>query len=128
MATSHKGYRFSEETLNQIEWLARRKKATATDVIREAVDQVYKDEWAKIPKALLVDKGDHYELMAKGEYLIGVSKEFPKNLPAEFRDQLFQGEAGLGDVILYFMLGAVKGKEDMIVNPDAWEKLTDLQL
>jgi hypothetical protein len=36
--------------------------------------------------------------------------------------------AGLDDVILFFLLGTVKGKKDMIVNPVAWEKLANLSL
>lgn len=126
--TTRKGYRFSDETITQLTWLAKHLDISETEVIRGAVAERFRQEWDKLPKAQLVDQGEHYDLVAQGRVLIQIARDVVDRFPESFRQQLVDGTADLGDVIVYFPLVAANVGKEMFVNPQAMETTLSLSL
>lgn len=124
--TNRKGYRFSDETVTQLNWLTKHLDTTETEVIRVSVAEKFKREWEKLPKAQLVDNGDHYDLVAQGRVLVQIAGEVVDRFPDKFKQQLFEGTADLGDVIVYLPLIAASVGESMFVDQDAMENIISM--
>jgi len=119
---NRKGYRFSDETVTQLNWLTKHLDTNETEVIRVSVAEKFNREWEKLPKAQLVDNGDHYDLVAQGRVLVQIAGEVVDRFPDKFAQQLFDGTADLGDVIVYLPLIAASVGEGMFVDHQAMEK------
>jgi hypothetical protein len=102
-----KSFRLSEETEAQIFWLANRKQISATDVIREAVAEMYRRELERLPKLTLKDD----IIFVSGKPLIRCSPALIETFPEDLLQNLKQGTADPLGTILYLILNAVRLKE-----------------
>lgn len=102
-----KSFRLSEETEAQILWLANRKQISATDVIRQAVAEMYRRELERLPKLTLKDD----IIFVSGRPLIQCSPTLIETFPEDLLQNLKQGTADPLNTILYLILNAARLKE-----------------
>lgn len=102
-----KSFRLSEETEAQILWLANRKQISATDVIREAVAEMFRREIEHLPKFILEDD----IILVNGKPLIRCTPALIEAFPEDFLQNLKQGKANPLETILYLLLNATRLKE-----------------
>ncbi len=116
-------YRFSEETLAQIEWLAARLGGLdATSVLRQAIAELYHRKQAEW-KARLVDQGDgSYTLQVGERTLAQVNASVLDKLPEGEREGILTGDADGLSVLTLLLLGAAAGDEVVWLSNDLLEK------
>ena len=115
-------YRFSEETLAQIEWLAARLGGLdATSVLRQAVAELYHRKQAEW-RACLVDQGDgSYTLQVGERTLAQVNASVLDKLPEGEREGILTGEADGLSALTLLLLGAAAGDEVIWLSDDLLE-------
>jgi len=109
-----KSFRLSEETETQIAWLASRKQISATDVIRQAVAEMYRRELERLPKLHLKDG----VIFLNHQPVIRCSDRVLSAFPEDLLQNLEQGTADPSEVILYLILNAARFKEGFELNPE----------
>lgn len=112
-------YRFSEETLAQIEWLAARLGGLdATSVLRQAVAELYHRKQAEW-KSCLVDQGDgSYTLQVGERVLAQVDASVLDKLPEDEREGILTGKADGLSALTLLLLGAAAGDEVVWLDQD----------
>jgi hypothetical protein len=116
-------YRFSEETLAEIEWLAARLGGLdATSVLRQAVAELYQRKQAAW-KARLVDQGDgSYALHVGERTLARVDASVLDKLPDGEREGILTGEADGLSALALLLLGAAVGDDVVWLSDDLVER------
>ena len=116
-------YRFSEETLAQIEWLAARLGGLdATSVLRQAVADLYHRKQAEW-RACLVDQGDGSYALQIGERMLArVDASVLDKLPEDEREGILTGEADGLSALTLLLLGAAAGDEVVWLSDDLVER------
>ncbi|GIV63977.1 MAG: hypothetical protein KatS3mg045_1316 [Bellilinea sp.] len=114
-----KSFRLSEETEAQITWLASRKQISATDVIRQAVAEMYRQELERLPKLHLKDG----VIFLNDKPVIRCNNHVLAAFPEDLLPNLEQGTADISEVILYLILNAARFKEGFELDSHALEEI-----
>ncbi len=104
-----KSFRLSEDTQKQIAWLAHRKGVSATDVIREAVADMFHREVRALPGFVLQED----LLLLNGKPVIHCSPRLLAELPEDLLSKLREGTAEPAETLLYLILNAARLKESL---------------
>ncbi len=117
-------YRFSQDTLNQIEWLGVRLGGLdATNVLRVAVAELYHRKQAEWKARLVVHESGFYDLQVGDQTLARVRKPSLEKLPEDEQAQMLVAETdGLASLVK-LLLGAAAAGEKVWLDEDAFDDL-----
>jgi hypothetical protein len=117
-------YRFSQDTLDQIEWLgARLGGLDATNVLRVAVAELYHRKQAEWKARLVVRESGFYDLQVGEQTLARVRKPALEKLPEAEQAQMLVAETdGLASLVK-LLLGAATAGEKVWLDEDALDDL-----
>ena len=111
-----KGYRFSDTTIRQLDWLTQHLNTDESEVVRSAIAEMYQREWKSRNAAQLIEQGDHFALVGQGKTLVRLSREGVNALPDDMKAALLSGELTIGEAITRLILGAARVGESIVVD------------
>jgi hypothetical protein len=117
-------YRFSQDTLDQIEWLgARLGGLDATNVLRVAIADLYHSKQAEWKARLVESESGYYDLQVGDQTLVRVRKPALERLPEDEQAKMLVAETdGLGSLVR-LLLGAAAAGEKVWLDENAFDDL-----
>jgi hypothetical protein len=119
-------YRFSQGTLDQIEWLgARFGGLDATNILRVAVAELYYRKQAEWKAKLIANESGFYDLRVGEQTLARVRKPSLEKLPEDEQAQMLVAETdGLASLVK-LLLGAAAAGEKVWLDGEALDDLVE---
>lgn len=118
---THKGYRLSQRTLREIDWLADRLDTTATGVIEQAVHELYEKTRDSLRARLILGEDGWYYYVVDDLPLAAVQEDALQYLGG-YRDRLLS-EEGSEDVFTLLVLAAHKARCGLKIHDENLERL-----
>jgi len=117
-------YRFSQDTLDQIEWLgARFGGLDATNVLRVAVAELYHRKQAEWKARLIANESGFYDLRVGEQTLARVRKPALEKLPGDEQAQMLVAETDGLAALVKLLLGAAAAGEKVWLDETAFDDL-----
>lgn len=117
-------YRFSPNTLDQIEWLqARLGGLDATNILRVAVAELYHRKQAEWKARLVVREPGFYDLQVGDRTLARVRKPSLEGLPQDEQAEMLVAETDGLSMLVRLLLGAAAAGEKIWLDEGAFDDL-----
>lgn len=114
-----KGFRLSDETQTQIAWLAKRKGVTASDIVRMAVTEMFRQEIARLPRFRLHER----VLYLNEQPVVYCTDRLLTELPETFLRQLEHGTADPMETMIYLIFTIARIGEPVEIDEQALNEL-----